>query len=344
MPRNAFSKNIRQNIWWYKNKIVSLHRQIPLASHKNSVPSGTFLFYGGMKYTKQAITIEEQISTLNQRGLIIDDDRQAIEALDVISYFRLADYWRYWETNRTTHQFKPNSRFSEILDYYYFDKELKALLFSAIQTIEVAIRTKIIKRFTPTFGAFWFMDANLASNQDFFNSNLEHIRTEVKRSHEEYIKEHFQKYTEPDLPPVWKTLEVVSFGTLSKLFGNFKDATVKHEVAHDFGLNHHKFLKSWLETLVALRNYCAHHSRVWNRKFPVKPQTPMRMPRKWISDFSFRQETLYPQLCCIAYWLNAIYPDNTFAAEFKAILAKHPFVSTRFMGFIAQWEQEPLWK
>mgnify|MGYP007081727232 FL=1 len=70
----------------------------------------------------------------------------------------------------------------------------------------------------------------------------------------------------------------------------------------------------------------------------------MRMPRKWISDFSFRQETLYPQLCCIAYWLNAIYPDNTFAAEFKAILAKHPFVSTRFMGFIAQWEQEPLWK
>lgn len=107
-----------------------------------------------MKYTKQAITTAEQISILRQRGLIVEDESQAREALDVISYFRLADYWRYMEADHITHQFKPNCRFSEILDYYYFDKELKALLFSAIQTIEIAIRTKIIKHFTPTFGAF----------------------------------------------------------------------------------------------------------------------------------------------------------------------------------------------
>lgn len=339
-----FSENFCKKIWRLQKNIVSLHRQIPLASHKNSVPSGTFLFYEGMKYTKQAITTAEQISILRQRGLIVEDESQAREALDVISYFRLADYWRYMEADHTTHQFKENCHFSEILDYYYFDKELKALLFSAIQTIEVAIRTKIIKHFTPTFGAFWFMDESLASNPDFFHSNLEHIRTEVKRSREEFITEHFLKYAEPDLPPVWKTLEVVSFGTLSKLFGNFKDATAKHQVAREFGLNHHKFLKSWMETLVALRNYCAHHSRVWNRRFPVKPQTPRRMPQDWISDFSFRQETIYPQLCCITYWLNSIYPKNTFVADFKAMLEKHPSVSTRLMGFPAHWEEEPLWK
>lgn len=220
-----------------------------------------------MKYTKHAITTAEQICILRQRGLIVDDENQAREALDVISYFRLADYWRYLEIDHTTHQFKPNCHFSEILDYYYFDKELKALL-----------------------------------------------------------------------------LEVVSFGTLSKLFGNFKDATVKHQVAHEFGLNHHKFLKSWMEMLVALRNYCAHHSRVWNRRFPVKPQTPRKMPQKWISNFSFRQETIYPQLCCIAYWLGSIYPQNTFVIDLKAIFSKHPSVSTQLMGFPSKWMEEPLWK
>ena len=327
-----------------QEKFVFLQRQIPLASHQNSVPSGTFFVYRGMKYTKQAISKTEQINILKQRGLIIDDDIQIEKALDVISYFRLADYWRHLETDCHTHKFKADSHFSHVLDCYYFDKELKSLLFSAIQTIEVAIRTKIIKHFTPTFGAFWFMNAEFATNQDFFSSNLDHIRTEVKRSREDFITDHFRKYTDPDLPPVWKTLEVVSFGTLSKLFSNFKDATAKHNVAHDFGLNHHKFLRSWMETLAALRNFCAHHSRVWNRKFPVKPQTPSRMPHKWITDFSYRQEFLYPQLCCIAYWLNGIYPENTFTKDFKQLLYKYPSINTCLMGFPSSWENEPLWK
>lgn len=297
-----------------------------------------------MRYTKQAISIEEQINTLKTRGLIIDDTIQAKKVLDVVSYFRLADYWRFLETDHSTHTFTSNSHFSQVLDCYYFDKKLKSLIFSAIQTIEVAVRTKMIKHFTPTCGAFWIMDANSAINIDFFISNLEHIRKEVGRSHEEFIKEHFRKYSEPDLPPSWKTLEVVSFGTLSKMFNNFKDATAKHHVAHEFGLNHHKFLRSWLESLVVLRNCCAHHSRIWNRKFPVKPQTPRRMTNKWITDFSFRQESLYPQLCCIAYWLNSIYPANSFAKDIKTLLSNYPTVPPRLMGFPLKWEDEPLWR
>ena len=239
----------------------TLQRQIPLASHKNSVPSGTF-FIMGIRYTKQAITISQQIDVLKRRRLIINDEVQAERDLDIISYFRLADYWRFMEEDRLTHQFKSGSRFDEIVDCYYFDKELKALLFSAIQSIEVAMRAKVIKHFTPQFGAFWFMYPDYAANERFFLSNLEHIRTETNRSREDFITDHFQKYSSPALPPVWKTLEVVSFGTLSKLYSNFHDATSKHLVAREFGLNHHKFLRSWMEMLSVLRNYCAHHARV----------------------------------------------------------------------------------
>ena len=105
-----------------------------------------------------------------------------------------------------------------MLSCYYFDKDLKALLFKAIQTIEVAVRSKIIKHFAPTCGPFWFMDATKAVNQKRFQINLDTIKKEVGRSKERYIREHFRKYTEPDLPPVWKTLEVISLGELSKLF------------------------------------------------------------------------------------------------------------------------------
>ena len=298
----------------------------------------------GVRYTNQAITTEQQIEILQERGLLIDDIEQAIDVLDTISYFRLAGYWKHFEIDHFTHQFREGSCFSDIVKLYSFDKQLRALLFTAIQTIEVSVRTKIIKHFSPGFGPFWFMDETFALNDARFATNLAVIRKEVSRSHDDFITEHFRRYSEPDLPPVWKTLEVISMGTLSKLYSNFSDATAKHAVAREFGLNHHKFLRSWLECLAVLRNCCAHHSRLSNRVFPVKPKMPERMPNKWITDFSFREQTLYPQLCYLVYWLNSIIPDNTFVVDFKQLLIKYPSVNTRLLGFPYNWEQEPLWR
>ncbi len=71
---------------------------------------------------------------------------------------------------------------------------------------------------------------------------------------------------------------------------------------------------------------------------------PMRMPNTWITDFSFREQTLYPQLCYVVYWLNSISMGNTFVADFKQLLSKYPSVRTRLLGFPHNWEQEPLWR
>ncbi len=296
------------------------------------------------RYTNQAITIDQQIDILKERGLLISDVDQAIKVLDNISYFRLAGYWRHFETDRMTHHFRDGSRFTDIVDLYCFDKQLRTLLFTAIQTIEVSVRTKIIKHFTFEFGAFWFMDERYAINESRFDANLSVIRKEIARSHDDFIIEHSHKYSEPDLPPVWKTLEVISIGTLSKLYSNFSDAAAKHAVAREFGLDHHKFLRSWLECLVVLRNRCAHHLRLSNRVFPVKPMMPKRMPNTWIADFSFPEQTLYPQLCYVVYWLNSICPNNSFVLDFKQLLAKHPSVRTHLLGFPQDWAQESLWR
>ena len=131
-----------------------MQRQIPPASRQISLPGGTFFIY------------------LKQRGLIIADEAAAQQALDTISYFRLADYWFHLEADHRTHVFLPGSHFSEVLCCYRFDKELKALLFRAIQTIEVTVRSKIIKHIAPVCGPFWFMDAERAVNQHRFEQNL----------------------------------------------------------------------------------------------------------------------------------------------------------------------------
>ena len=65
----------------------------------------------------------------------------------------------------------------------------------------------------------------------------------------------------------------------------------------------------------------------------------------WLTDFSFPPDKIYPQLCCIAYLLNSIDENNTFASDLKTLLVRYPSVDTAAMGFpSARWQQEPLWQ
>ena len=61
-----------------------------------------------MEYTKQPIDYPQQIQMLKERGLIINDEEQALEQLRIISYFRLANYLKPMEQDKSTHLFKPN--------------------------------------------------------------------------------------------------------------------------------------------------------------------------------------------------------------------------------------------
>ncbi|CCZ11606.1 abi-like protein [Prevotella sp. CAG:1092] len=104
-----------------------------------------------------------------------------------LSYFHLANYLRTFEGDTDSHQFKDDSYFEDALNLYYFAKELRALLFTAIQSIEIAIRSRMIDSIALTHGAFWFADEYLATNKRLFAENLEHIRKEVNRSKEDFI-------------------------------------------------------------------------------------------------------------------------------------------------------------
>lgn len=72
----------------------------------------------------------------------------------------------------------------------------------------------MIQIFSMEHGAFWFMDASLFKNADFYEGCLDNIKKEVSRSNEDFIKEHSEKYTFPSLPPCgkhWRSFRLVRF-------------------------------------------------------------------------------------------------------------------------------------
>lgn len=100
------------------------------------------------------IGLSHDSSDAENRGLIIRDDNDAVAQLKIISYFRLANYLRPMERDKTTHVFKLNSHFDNAVNLYYFDKKLRALLFTAIQSFEIALRSKLIHHFSMAYGSF----------------------------------------------------------------------------------------------------------------------------------------------------------------------------------------------
>lgn len=297
-----------------------------------------------MKYSKQPLDYSEILDLLESRGLIIRDRNKAIECLKVVSYFRLDNYFHPMESDKVQHIFKPGSTFDNAMDLYRFDCDVRELIFTAIQAVEIALRSKMIHHISLQYGAFWFTDVSLFRDANIHHKCMEQIRQELKRTREEFIIEHSAKYSEPEFPPVWKTLEVTSFGTLSKLFCNFADNKIKKRIAREFNLPQHLVLESWIKSAVVLRNYLAHHSRVWNRKFPIKPQMTTPLRGNWVIPPVGNYDKLYSQLCYLQYLLNVIRPCNNFSFRLKVLLTEHLNVDTSAMGFPGNWLDEPLWR
>ena len=301
-------------------------------------------FLYGMDYTKQALDVTQILSQLKGRGLLFKDEARAAEVLANVSYFRLANYLRYFEIDSERHLYKSGTYFEDAVYIYYFDKELRALLFKAIQSIEVSLRSKVIHHVALSHGPFWFADPNLCANRAMYTDNLNTVKREVQRSKEDFIQEHFRKYSSPDVPPVWKTLEVASFGTLSKLFCNLNDNRVKKQIARLYNLPQHQVLESWIKCIVILRNCLAHHARVWNRRFPQMPQLSIRARGNWVDCTHVRPNKLYAQICCLAYLLDSIYPQNEFKAQVRFLIKDYPEINIHYMGFPNDWERQPLWR
>ena len=268
---------------------------------------GLLLFMGTLRlYTKQALSISEQIELLKSRGLNIADSSKAVKFLGEVSYFRFVQYLRPMEEDKTTHQFKPNSRFEDAVALYNFDIELRDLMFKAVQRLEIALRTKIIQEFSLAHGPFWFFDTSLADDEHKFIENMNSIDRELQRCKEDFIKEHRRNYDKPIFPPAWKTLELASFGTLSKLYYNFGDKKLKKRVARQFNLPQHEVLESWMRSVTVLRNCCAHHSRLWNRYLSNAPQMNASLRGAWVNIEGVDANKVYAIACCIAYWLDSM--------------------------------------
>jgi len=306
---------------------------------------------------KPAYTIADQIALLKSRGMLFYNEPQAALYLSNISYYRIKGYWWDMQDDYTLHTLKPNTYFEDIINRYNFDRQLRLILFDAIERIEIALRTKMIYHLSVSYGGLWYLDPTLFENTimtlndgtalTIHQNTVNELRREFSRSQEIFVKDHHCRYPYQEAD-AWKTLEVASMGTLSKLYKNLRNQLPeKATIAKEMGLNLHSELSSWLEAMTYIRNIIAHHSRLWSRNMVKTPTANINNPiGQWFTKPLLPAQTKksFLIISCMLYLCNEVTPGHQIKAKIQTLFNNNPNIPIYKLGFFNNWTNEPIWQ
>ena len=261
--------------------------------------------------------------------------------------------------------FVPGTSFDEVERIYQFDRTLRMHVFDAIEVVEVALRARV-GYLVGQGHAFAHRDPNHL-HPDFTGQGrsqpgmeysgwlesghagwLQHVDPEEKRSAETFVTHIRERYNSP--LPVWAATEVMSFGTLGRLYSGM-DRAQKNRVAASLGLRGAKevgegsTLANWLDHLRYVRNMCAHHARLWNRNMTVQLAETSRIDELVHLD-QRRRNRVYATLAVLSFLLARVDPANPWrltVAEFIENGTKHIQRPMSAMGFPDDWRDQMIW-
>lgn len=326
-----------------------------------------------MRYEKPSLSYEQQAERLLQRGLIADKD-ELMMRLRHVGYYRLSAYAHpYRKRNadgRVFDEFVPGTTLEKIWLHYRFDRDLRRHFLDAIERIEVALRTQLAQHHTQHHSPFDYADANyFPAWKDYLKkwsrARIRDEKGQIRKTGVEFLDHFAEKYgSQHDYLPLWMAVEVTEFGFLYHFF-TYSDKLIRMRIAAEWGIPT-KTLTSWLHAFNFLRNDCAHHARVWNRKFYQHAHLPTFSEEKlWYYTYSPElhkwikpEGTPTPRqafveedsAACFLFigrrWLRSVAPTSRWHERVEAFLkgAAEQGVDLGKMGLPPHWEEHPLWK
>ncbi|HRE32827.1 MAG TPA: Abi family protein, partial [Candidatus Berkiella sp.] len=297
-----------------------------------------------MLYNKPALGVEEQIQLLKDRGLNITDDDMARHYLTAIGYYRLSGYMHFFyesPKNPSSPTFKSDIDFKQIISLYDFDRELRIITLDALEKIEITSRSVISNVMSLKYNPFWYTEPRHFGRK--FGSKrtkpYEHynLLKEIKNAKAPFLDHYRKKYSFPEHPPSWMALEVLSFGALSIMFSHLKRDQIK-AISSEFNLSP-AILSNWLLICSYLRNICAHHARLWNRKFiyKVKPKgyaLPRNLPINEENNYSF-----FAYAAVLKFLLDQFTLKNSWSERIQNLFDKYQGIPLNAMKFPKDWKQ-----
>lgn len=295
-----------------------------------------------IKFAKPPTTFKQQITRLTSRGMVISDISKAENFLTQVNYYRFCGYALHYEifvNGIRSHQYKAGTCFEDVCLLCEFDSKLRNLLFLAIEPIEVAFRTTVCHEMAITYNdAHWYLNLKLFTPQFEHNKLLADIQVEFDRSNEVFVQSYKSKNYSPALPAAWMLTEILPLGKWSRMYGGLASKDDQRVIAKRFNAKAY-YLRSWIHSLSFLRNLCAHHSRIWNKTFPILPNLTDKQNQSVLHI-----DRLAGFCTVMADLLSVLGKKDNFRHDLQKLFNLYPQVPVSKLGFADGWEKGPIWK
>lgn len=304
-----------------------------------------------MAGAKQFKTYAQQLELLEQRGMTIENPQSAEALLRQLNYYRLSGYWHPMrrfnaETGQSLDVFRPGASFDLVHKLYLFDEQLRHVVSGELARIELAVRA-LLGHELGSIDPFIHLKPELLGapahkvaskrGDTRYEVWLKKYEAALSTSREDFVAHHKSKYG--GKLPIWAAVEVLDWGALSHLYG-MAPGRARNPVAAVCGLRAPQ-LESWLKTLNILRNYSAHHARLFNRVFDIKPRLS-NDPRLTVAKGS--ENRVFTQLTLIQYLHHDL--NLSAATALPALLMEYPeneVVPFKRTGAPEGWQHSSLW-
>ena len=296
------------------------------------------------KFTKPALNLDNKIKLLKKRGLIFNDEPKAKHDLIFFWYFRLTWYFKTFQ-DKKTNAFHKWTTFEQVIELYIFDRKLRILTLDAVEKIEVALKANISDNLAEQFWVFWYLNINLfdlknTKNLEIYSKFISKLKWIRRRSSSLFIKEYFKKYDENYLPS-WMLFEECTIWEISNIYNVLKSKH-RQDISNIYWL-YELDLQIWIKILMNLRNISAHHSRLWNKEYIIKPRLKDKVfwsiYQKWVAKNNNIQEIFpnyYNNALIINYMLNHINKNLWWLDDLEKLFNEYTSISIEKMWFNRQ--------
>lgn len=162
-------------------------------------------------------SFKEKVTSLESKGLNIEDPASAEKILQQVNYYHLRGYCIDLLDSQTD-QFYSGANFERIVERYYPDDRLRAALCPFLAEIELKLRVACSYAISSAFGSVGYLENSNFHSPQFHRSIMRQIYNAIERSEEPFIDWHDKQFGGKF--PIWVVVELVSLGILSKLYRN----------------------------------------------------------------------------------------------------------------------------
>ena len=214
-------------------------------------------------------TIQEQISILESKGLIIDDYLFTEDILIRENYFFISGYRHWFLKSPKDRNFIKGTTFIELYALFNFDRQVRNIVFKNLLIIENNLKSIISYQLSKKYG---FREKDYLRPENFtkvpdkqrqLNDTLKKMKRQIRVNGAQHsaTSHYLNNY---GYIPLWVVVKVLSFGIVGELYTVMKRED-QEEIANIYDLSIDNLL-TYLPILSNYRNLCAHEDILYDHR------------------------------------------------------------------------------